>query len=104
MPLLERTAGPPLYSQVEERLLERIRRDFRPRQLLPNHRELAAEFGTSLITIKRALPDLARKGFLERPRGRATVVVRPRGQDDLRASSTWADKLTGLGRQPRTAS
>src|SRR5437762_1828178 len=30
MAILERRAGPPLYSQVEERLLERIRRDFRP--------------------------------------------------------------------------
>src|ERR1043166_419159 len=104
MPLLERTAGPPLYSQVEERLLERIRRDFRPGQLLPTQRELAAEFGTSLITIKRALHDLARKGFLESTRGRGTVVVRPRVQDDHRAISSWTDSMTGLGRQPRTAS
>ena len=104
MAILERRAGPPLYSQVEERLLERIRRDFRPGELLPTQRELAAEYGASLITIKRALHEIARQGFLESTRGRGTVVVRPRVHDDHRAISSWTDSMTGLGRQPRTAS
>ena len=42
MSSLERQpSAPPLYSQVETRLLERIRRDFRPGQLLPTQQALA---------------------------------------------------------------
>lgn len=103
MSLLERRpSGAPLYSQVSERLLERIRRDFRPGQLLPTQQALAREFGASLITIKRALHDLARAGHLQSTRGRGTVVTRPVVSDDRSQVSSWTDAMTGLGREPRT--
>ncbi len=101
---LVRRGAAPLYAQVEERLLERIRRDGRPGQLLPTQEALAREFGTSLITVKRALSEIARRGLLESTRGRGTVVVRPRVLDDRRGVSSWTDSMTGLGRQPSTAS
>jgi DNA-binding GntR family transcriptional regulator len=92
----------PLYMRVEEALLERIRKDYRPGQLLPTQRELAREFGASLITIKRALAEIARKGHLQSTRGRGTVVLRPVVQDDRAGVSSWTDSMTGLGRAPRT--
>jgi DNA-binding GntR family transcriptional regulator len=95
-------APAPLYMRVEEALLERIRRDYRPGQLLPTQRELAREFGASLITIKRALGEIARKGQLQSTRGRGTVVLRPVVQDDRAGVSSWTDSMTGLGRSPRT--
>ncbi len=101
---LDRRTGPPLYAQVEERLQERLRRELSPGALLPTQRELAQEFGTSLITVKRALHELARKGLLESTRGRGTVVTRPAVQDDRSAVSSWTDSMTGLGRLPRTVS
>jgi GntR family transcriptional regulator len=104
MSLVRRDDRAPLYHQVEELLLERIRREGRPGQLLPTQRELAAEFGTSLITVKRALQEIARRGLLESTRGRGTVVLRPAVEDDRRALTSWTDTMTGLGRQPRTAS
>lgn len=100
---LERqAAAPPLYSQVQARLLERIRRDLRPGELLPTQTALAREFGASLITIKRALHDLARQGYLQSTRGRGTVVTRPVIADDRSEISSWTDAMTGLGREPRT--
>jgi len=104
MTLDRRDGGAPLYFQVEERLLERLRRNYRPGQLFPTQKELAAEFGTSLITVKRALAEIARRGLLQSVRGRGTVVVRPRVEDDRRGLSSWTDSMTGLGRQPSTAS
>lgn len=101
---LEPRSGPPLYSQLEERLRDRLRRDLAPGALLPTQRELALEYGTSLITVKRALHELARKGLLESTRGRGTVVTRPAVQDDRSSVSSWTDSMTGLGRQPRTLS
>src|SRR5438045_4719947 len=103
MSLLERQpSAPPLYSQVEARLLERLRSEFRPGQLLPTQQELAREFGASLITIKRALHELARSGHLQSTRGRGTVVTRPVVADDRSEVSSWTDAMTGLGREPRT--
>ena len=104
MALERQPSAPPLYSQVEARLLERIRRDFRPGQLLPTQQDLAREFGASLITIKRALHDIARQGYLQSTRGRGTVVTRPVVSDDRSEVSSWTDAMTGLGREPRTVS
>jgi DNA-binding GntR family transcriptional regulator len=104
MTALARRKAPPLYSQLEERLLERIRREYRPGQLLPTQKELALEFGTSLITVKRALDEIARLGYLESTRGRGTVVTRPSVRDDRRGLTSWTDSMSGLGRQPSTSS
>jgi len=101
-PLERRPSAPPLYSQVEARLLERLRSDFKPGQLLPTQQALAAEFGASLITIKRALHDLARRGHVQSTRGLGTVVTRPVVSDDRSKVSSWTDAMTGLGREPRT--
>jgi DNA-binding GntR family transcriptional regulator len=100
---LERRGAAPLYSQIEALLLQRIRKEYRPGQLLPPQKDLATKFGVSLITVKRALQEIARRGFLESTRGRGTVVVRPHVQEDPRAVTSWTDSMTGLGRQPRTA-
>lgn len=105
MSILERTpSAPPLYSQVAARLLERIRREFRPGQLLPTQKDLASEFGASLITIKRALHEIALRGHLQSTRGRGTMVTRPVVSDDRSEISSWTDAMTGLGREPRTVS
>jgi GntR family transcriptional regulator len=99
-------AGPsaPLYSKVEQSLLARIQKDFKRGDLLPTQKELAREYGTSLITIKRALDEIARKGFLQATRGRGTVVMRPQVRDDRGNVASWTDSMTGLGRQPSTTS
>ena len=102
MAALQRRSPEPLYAQLEETLLDRLRRDYKPGSLLPTQRELAAEFSTSLITVKRALDELARKGYLRSTRGRGTVVVRPPIEDDRRGLTSWTDSMTGLGRLPRT--
>src|SRR6185369_13710892 len=101
-PLERRPSAPTLYAQVEARLLERLRNDFKPGQLLPTQQALAREFGASLITIKRALHDIARQGYLQSTRGRGTVVTRPVVSDDRSEVSSWTDAMTGLGREPRT--
>lgn len=101
--MLQRRSGAPLYAQVEKTLLDRIRRNYRAGQLLPTQKELAREFGASLITVRRALDEIGRKGWLESTRGRGTVVTRPPVADDRREVSSWTDSMAGLGRLPRTA-
>jgi GntR family transcriptional regulator len=97
-------ADAPLYSQVQQSLLERIKKEWKRGQLLPTQKELAKEYGTSLITIKRAVDEIARQGYLQATRGRGTVVVRPNVLDDRGNVSSWTDTMTGMGRQPSTVS
>jgi len=105
--MVSRAENPaPMYSQVEQSLLDRIHKEWKRGELLPTQKELAREYGTSLITVKRALDEIARKGYLQSTRGRGTVVVRPHVhvRDDRANVASWTDTMTGLGRQPSTVS
>ncbi len=66
----------PLYAQVRERLVERIRSgEWKPGQLIPNEFEIAAEFGVSQGTARKAISELAAEQLVMRRQGRGTFVV-----------------------------
>ena len=66
----------PLYARVRELLIERIRSGaWRPGQLIPNEFEIAAQFGVSQGTARKAIDSLATDQLLLRRQGRGTFVV-----------------------------
>jgi GntR family transcriptional regulator len=66
----------PLYARVRDRLVERIRSgQWKPGQLIPNEFEIAAEFGVSQGTARKAISELAAEGLVVRRQGRGTFVV-----------------------------
>lgn len=66
----------PLYGQVREIVLSRIRQGaWRAGQMLPNEIDLAAEFGVSIGTVRRAIEGLERQGVVTRRQGRGTFVA-----------------------------
>jgi len=76
MSLSDKDANRPLYAQVRERLVERIRSgEWKPGQLIANEFEIAAEFGVSQGTARKAISDLASEGLVVRRQGRGTFVV-----------------------------
>jgi GntR family transcriptional regulator len=66
----------PLYAQVRETLIERIKTGiWKPGQLLPNEFEVAAEFNVSQGTARKAIDTLAADGLVIRRQGKGTFVV-----------------------------
>ena len=97
-------AGPvPLHHQVSLALRAAIEAgEWRPGDRLPPERELAERYGCSLITVRRALGDLARERRLERTRGRGTFVTRPPIDLDLDGTMSFSAELQLLGHDPAT--
>src|SRR5947207_2870525 len=76
MSLPDNNGSRPLYARVRERLIERIRSgEWKPGQLIANEFEIAAEFGVSQGTARKAIGDLAAEGLVVRRQGRGTFVV-----------------------------
>lgn len=93
----------PLYLRIENILMEQIRLHYRAGQLLPTQQQIARNHGVSLITVKRALDEIARRGLIESTRGRGTVVRATGEIDKMSEVTTWKDSITGLSVTPRTA-
>ena len=87
--------GPiPLHHQVYLDLRAALDSgEWRPGDQLPPERELAERYGCSLITVRRALSDLAREERLQRTRGRGTVVTLPKIVRDLSSTLSFAQEM-----------
>jgi GntR family transcriptional regulator len=96
--------GPvPLHHQVYLDLKSAIdAAEWQPGDRLPSERELAAKYGCSLITVRRALDELSRERLLTRARGRGTYVSAPPIDRNLQGSLSFAQEMQRLGKEPST--
>lgn len=69
---------------------------------VPPERELAERYGCSVITIRRALDELAREQRIERTRGRGTFVLAPRVDLDGAGTMSFAEEMRERGLAPET--
>ena len=66
----------PMYQQIVDQITSRVMAgDWTPGQALPSIRELAADSGVSVITVKRAYEELGRSGLIVTRPGRGSVVA-----------------------------
>lgn len=96
--------GPvPLHHQVYLDLSSALDEgELKPGDRLPPERELAERYGCSLITVRRALSELAREGRIERTRGRGTFVLRPRVELDFGGSQSFTSEMQSHGLDAET--
>lgn len=97
-------AGPvPLHHQVYADLRAALESGtLQPGDRLPPERELAANYGCSLITVRHALAELVREQRIERSRGRGTFVLPPRLDRDIAGALAFAEEMERHGLTPRT--
>ena len=67
-------------------------------EAIPSERQLSADFGVSRLTVRAALDDLVREGYLVRRHGSGTFVSEPKIAQELTMTSFTDDM-----RQPRAA-
>jgi GntR family transcriptional regulator len=66
---------------------------------IPSERQLSSDFGVSRLTVRAALDDLVREGYLVRRRGSGTFVSEPKIAQELTMTS-FTDDMRRRGLQP----
>src|SRR5437762_4899470 len=66
---------------------------------IPSERQLSADLGVSRLTVRAALDDLAREGYVVRRRGSGTYVQQPKISQELTMTS-FSDDMRRRGMVP----
>ena len=84
MQLIDENNPLPLYHQLQEILREKVvSGEWLPESQIPTEIQLMEMFGVSSSTVRSAILELVRTGFLHRKRGRGTFVSRPKLETDF---------------------
>ena len=66
----------PLYRQIKSLIVQALESgEWRPGEAIPSEQELAARFGVSQGTVRKAVDELAAENVLVRKQGKGTFVV-----------------------------
>src|SRR5436190_3889547 len=85
-------------SAARQQVLELIER-LEVGEAIPSERQLSADLGVSRLTVRAALDDLAREGYLLRRRGAGTFVSEPKITQELTMTS-FTDDMRRRGMRP----
>ncbi|GKX34493.1 MAG: histidine utilization repressor [Rhizobiaceae bacterium MnEN-MB40S] len=90
----------PTYKEIRSVLLDRIKSgEWKPGMLMPPEAELAGEYGTTRVTVNRAMQALAEDGFVERRRKAGTRVVQRMTRDAHVRIRIVRDEIEQSGRR-----
>jgi GntR family transcriptional regulator len=96
--------SPTKQSQTKGQVLDLIER-LDVGEAIPSERQLSADLGVSRLTVRAALDDLVREGFLVRRRGSGTFVSEPKIAQELTMTSFTEDvRRRGMNPASRTIS
>ena len=97
----------PLYQQLHRALRGAIEDNrLAAHEALPAERDLAAEFGVSRITVRKALDELVSDGLLTRRQGAGTFVapqLDARVEKSFSTLSSFSEDMLSRGRKPESA-
>jgi GntR family transcriptional regulator len=84
--------------ETRDRVLDLIER-LNVGDAIPSERVLSADLGVSRLTLRAALDDLVREGYLVRRRGAGTFVSEPKIAQELTLTS-FTEEMRRRGLQP----
>ncbi len=98
---LDRRSGIPLYHQIQQRLLDRIRSgELKPGEPLPSIQQIAAQMGVSQMTVRQAVGALCELGVIYCKQGKGTFISGIKLERDFRQVLSFSEETRARGATP----
>lgn len=93
----------PLYLQLVEELISKIENnDYQENDKLPSERELCEMYDLSRITVRNALQELERDGYIYKLHGKGTFVSSKTYKQNLVKLYSFTEEMEKIGKEPKT--
>lgn len=93
----------PLYLQLMESIISEIETDnYKENEKLPSERELCTLYDVSRITVRQALQELEREGYIYKLHGKGTFVAPGSYNQNLIKLYSFTEEMKSLGKRPST--
>jgi len=96
--------GIPLYIQLKNELLNDIRENYNPNDLIPAEGELEKLYEVSRITVRRAIEELGKEGILVKKQGKGTFVKEQKILYDANSIGSLTQRLKKQNHMLKTKS
>ena len=103
LPQLAHGSFIPLYRQIQERLLDRIRSGaLKPGESIPSAQDIAVNLGVSQMTVRQAIKSLCELGVVYSRQGKGTFVSGIKLEKDFRQVLSFSEDMKARGTMPRS--
>lgn len=93
----------PLYRQIQASLKEKITSGvYEEGRFLPSENELCVEFNATRMTVRQALNELVREGYITRQHGKGSTVSASRKSLGLLSLKGWTEVVVASDRHGKT--
>lgn len=93
----------PLYMQLAEKIIDKIEAgEYKSGDKLPSERELCTLYDMSRITVRGALGELERDGYVKKFHGKGTFVGEKSYQQNLLKLYSFTEETKKIGKVPST--
>ncbi|WP_234400642.1 GntR family transcriptional regulator [Virgibacillus senegalensis] len=91
----------PLYLQLMDQIIDKINtQEYREQEKLPSEREFCDLYGMSRITVRQALQELEREGYIYKLHGKGTFVAPKSYSQNLVKLYSFTDEMRKIGKVP----
>lgn len=98
---IDRQSKLPLYNLIEQNFRELILSgQLKPGDAIPSEWDLAAVYAVSRLTVRHALDNLARQGWLSRRHGVGTFIANPTVTRIAPSNLSFSEQMRAVGRHP----
>ncbi|MFL0266813.1 GntR family transcriptional regulator [Candidatus Clostridium radicumherbarum] len=97
---IDKRSRMPLYSQLMDILIAAIEKELKENDQIPSERDICEKYDVSRTTVRQAINELEKEGYIYKIHGKGTFVAPKRVNQDLIKFYSFTEDMKKIGKKP----